>query len=180
MMVSEGTIYPLKTKDQQDREDQSIAKRRNAMPITYRFVILSFGDKENNIVNAPKIHPYLTTGRQVMIEINHAPIVSWFKANDETIKCEVRLGIIYNDNDTIKLLGKKEALRNQLLPEEPTPVQTIFAVPTSNVAAQLANLQTQLNALINDQSTNTAAEPMGSEPEDTVVETVEAGEINPF
>ena len=185
MMVSEGTIYPLATKKQQEREAQSISKRKNAMPITYRFVILSFGDKENNIVTPPKIHPYLTTGRQVMIEINHAPIVSWFKANDNTIKCEVRLGIMYNENDTIKLLGKKEAARNQILPEEREVSQAEVAQDApGDVATKLANLQTQLSALIKAQTPEVVEEVVSPSPEDVIEEpadmSTEIGEITPF
>lgn len=180
MMVSEGTVYPLATKSQQEREAQAISKRKNAMPVTYRFVILSFGDKENNIVTPPKIHPYLTTGRQVMIEINHAPIVSWYKANDGTIKCEVRLGIMYNENDAIKLLGKKEAARNQILPEESVQAKAAQVAPDA-VATQLANLQKQLSELM-AAHTPTAVEKAGclgsnlkdvnvvEEPEDAVEE----------
>lgn len=155
MMVSEGTIYPLKTKEQQDREEQSIAKRRNAMPTTFRFVILSFGDAENNVVNPPKIHPYLTTGRQVIIEINHAPIVSWFKANDGTIKCEIRLGIMYNGGDTIRLLGKKEAAHNQILPEEPARVLPEEPAQAS-FGAQLTTLQKQLSDMVAAENARTA------------------------
>ena len=177
MMVSEGTIYPLKTKDQQEREDKSIAKRKNAMPITYRFVILSFGDKENNIVTPPKIHPYLTTGRQVMIEISHAPIVSWFKANDGTIKCEVRLGIIYNENDTIKLLGKKEAARNQILPEEPVQAEVAQAAPGD--IATLMNLQAQLSALIAAQAAPVKVAQATPEADTPDAKTSVATEIEP-
>ncbi len=167
MMVSEGTIYPLKTKRQQEMADQAIAKRKNAMPITYRFVILSFGDAENNVVTPPKIHPYLTTGRQVIIEINHEPTISWFKANDNTIKCEMRLGILHNENDIITLLGKKEAARNQILPEE--IAQPAAQAPINDVATQIANLQNSLDALkaaqaapvkVEDDSIRTASEAM--------------------
>lgn len=117
MMVSEGTIYPIMTKDQKDREAQSRAKRQNSMEITYRFVILSFAHPESGIVIEPPVHRYLTKGRQIMIETNHSPIISWFKANDESTKCEVRFGILYNEGDSVRLLGRKESMENLTSPE---------------------------------------------------------------
>jgi len=122
MMVSEGTIYPLMTQEQKDRDAQSRAKRRNSMEITYRFVLLSFADPESGVVVEPPIHQYLTKGRQIMVETNRNPIVSQFKANDETIKCEVRLSVLTNEGDFIKLLGRKESMENLTSPE-PVPVQ---------------------------------------------------------
>lgn len=184
MMVSEGTIYPLVTENQKEREAQAIAKRKNAMPITYRFVILSFEDPDTGIISEPKIHPYLTKGRQVRIEINHNPIISWFKAGDKSIKCEVRLGLLYNEGDRIDLLGKKEAAHNQILPDDPDqPIEADAQHhDTADMAARLTKLQTELSELA-------AAHVQSSQP---VIEKVaesatlddmvddDDSEINPF
>ena len=159
MMVSEGTIYPLITQDQKDIEIKARSKRKNSMEIIYRFVVLSFADAETGIVSEPRIHPYLTKGRQVMIEINHNPIISWFKANDGSIKCEVRLGILPNGGDFIKLLGKKEAMRNLTIPENSVP--TTQAIPMGNVNDQLLKMKAQIDSLLKAQP-DVAAEVTGT------------------
>jgi len=189
MMVSEGTVYPLVTKDQKEREAQAIAKRKNAMPITYRFVILSFQDPDTSIISEPKIHPYLTKGRQVMIEINHNPIISWFKANDDSVKCEVRLGILYNERDRIELLGKKEAAHNQILPDLPDkpdePIQPVeIEAERHNAAettAKLIKLQTELGALVAAHA-KSLQPPVEKVAESTTIDDVIDNdcEINPF
>lgn len=149
MMVSEGTIYPLATQDQKDAEAKARSKRRNSMEITYRFVILSFANAETGIVSEPRIHPYLARGRQIMIEINHNPVISWFKANDGSIKCEIRMGILPNSGDFIKLLGKKEAMRNLTLPE-PT-AQTVQSIPEPGINEKLLDMKAAIDKLIADQ-----------------------------
>jgi len=148
MMVSEGTIYPLATQDQKEYDAKARSKRKNSMEITYRFVVLSFANAETGIVSEPRIHPYLAKGRQIMIEINHNPIISWFKANDGSIKCEVRLGILPNGGDTIKLLGKKEAMRNLTIPESPA-AQVVQAV---GVTEKLLTMKAELDKLISTQA----------------------------
>ena len=118
------------------------------MEITYRFVIMSFANSETGIVSEPRIHPYLLKGRQIMIEINHNPIISWFKANDGSIKCESRLGILPNGGDTIKLLGKKEAMNNLTIPESPdTNVDKI-----DGATEKLLTMRAELDKLIATQT----------------------------
>jgi len=151
MMVSEGTIYPLATQDQKDAEAKSRSKRKNSMEITYRFIVLSFANAETGIVSEPRIHPYLAKGRQIMIEINHNPIISWFKANDGSIKCEVRLGVMSNSGDFIKLLGKKEAMSNLTIPE--SPAAQVAPIDTMN--NQLLTMKSQIDALISAQPATT-------------------------
>jgi len=147
MMVSEGTIYPLATPSQKDADAKSRSKRKNSMEITYRFVVLSFADATTGVVSEPRIHPYLAKGRQVMVEINHNPIISHFTAGDGSTKCEVRLGILSNGGDTIKLLGKKEAMNNLTLPEKAT-AQT---VPVG-VDEKLLTMKAELDKLISAQA----------------------------
>ena len=176
MMVSEGTIYPLATQDQKDAEAKARSKRKNSMEITYRFVVMSFANAETGIVSEPRIHPYLAKGRQIMIEINHNPIISWFKANDGSIKCEVRLGILPNGADSIKLLGKKEAMSNLTIPESPVAQ----AAPVGAMNEQLLTMKSQIEALINAQS-NPAAKPAeieeASMPDDGMIIDED---VNPF
>jgi len=182
MMVSEGTIYPLATQDQKDAEAKARSKRKNSMEITYRFVIMSFADAETGIVSEPRIHPYLAKGRQIMIEINHNPIISWFEARDKSTKCEVRLGIMPNGGDTIRLLGKKEAMRNLTLPESLT-VQA--AIPVNDANNQLLIMKAQIESLLNAQS-NTPAKVAEVKvvnadiPDDGVIIDEEPDNIDPF
>lgn len=142
MMVSEGTIYPLMTQEQKDRDAQSRAKRRNSMEITYRFVLLSFANPDSGIVTEPPVHQYLTKGRQIMIETNHSPIVSWFGANDKTTKCEIRFSILNSEGDFIKLLGRKESMENLTSPEP-----KVQAAPNAIPADQVAAIQNAFNVI---------------------------------
>ena len=153
MMVSEGTIYPLTTEDQKEAEAKSRSKRKNSMEIIFRFVVLSFADAETGVVSEPRIHPYLAKGRQIILEINHNPIVSWFKANDGSTKCEIRLGILPGVRDTIRLLGKKEAMSNLTIPESPdTQTESIPGVDN-----KLLIMKAELDKLIAAQSKSTVS-----------------------
>ena len=157
MMVSEGNIYPIMTQEQKDREAQSRAKRRNSMEITYRFVLLSFANPETGVVVEPPQHQYLTKGRQIMIETNHNPVISWFKANDGSIKCEVRFGILTSEGDSIRLLGKKESMNNLTSPE-PTSKPTNTVLQADQMAALQSALDTIRNAGLLAGATKTADE----------------------
>jgi len=175
MMVSEGTIYPIMTQAQKDREAQSRAKRRNSMEITYRFVLMSFANPETGVVTEPPIHKYLTKGRQIMIETNHSPVISWFKANDKSIKCEVRFGIL--PGDTIRLLGKKESMENLISPEP-----EIQAKPADTPQPdQIKKIEEAINAIKEMQLTLSRSNPDNNVPEDEpIVIQNEAGDINVF
>jgi len=181
MMVSEGTIYPLMTQDQKDAEAKARSKRKNSMEIVHRFVVMSFADTNTDIALEPRIHPYLLKGRQVMIEINHNPIISWFKANDGSIKCEKRLGVLPNSGDFIKLLGKKEAMRNLTIPESPAAQ----VAPVNDANTQLITMKAQIEALLSAQS-NTPAKDAEAEvvnadvPVDGVIIDEEPDNIDPF
>lgn len=182
MMVSEGTIYPLVTESQKEREAQAIVKRKNAMPITYRFVILSFEDPGTGIISEPKIHPYLTKGRQIRIEINHNPIVSWFKANDNSIKCEIRLGLLYNEGDRIDLLGKKEAAHNQILPDEPIqPIEADTHHNAEDMTAKFTRLQAELSELITAHALSSQPTTEKADEGTTIDNAIEADcDVDPF
>lgn len=183
MMVSEGTIYPIMTKEQKDREAQSRAKRRNSMEITYRFVLLSFAHPESGIVTEPPVHKYLTKGRQIMIETNHSPIISWFKANDESIKCEVRFSILHNEGDFIKLLGRKESMENLTSPE-PAVAQPIATQDTqpglirdAALAKAIENATTAINQAMEMSSTE---QTPTEEPIVIQNQTDESFDVEPF
>jgi len=165
MMVSEGTMYPLATQAQKDADAKSRSKRKNSMEIVYRFVVLSFADATTGIVSEPHIHPYLAKGRQVMVEINHNPLISHFTAGDGSTKCEVRLGILSNGGDTIRLLGKKEAMNNLTLPEK--AVAQTESIP--GVDDKLLTMKAELEKLINAQTTQKQAVVAAAEPFDGII-----------
>jgi len=155
MAISEGTIYPTMTDDDKKRDAENVTKRKNGMAVMYRFVIFSFANKETGVLVEPPVHRYLTKGREIMIEVNHNPVVSWYKAGDDSIKCEIKFVIMSNEGDKIALLGKKEVI-DQPIAKEAIGVQS---PPNADVATQLANLQSQLNALIAAQTGKSVAQP---------------------
>jgi len=174
MMVSEGTMYPLATQGQKDADAKSRSKRKYSMEIVYRFVVLSFADATTGIVSEPRIHPYLAKGRQVMVEINHNPLISHFTAGDGSTKCEVRLGILSNGGDTIRLLGKKEAMNNLTLPEPTAQTESIPGVDD-----KLLTMKAELDRLINAQANPKPAVVEAEEVFDGVI--IDASEeIEPF
>ena len=65
MAISEGTIYPTMTETEKDQDAENVAKRKNAMPITYRFVLFSFANLETGILQEPPVLQYLATGREI-------------------------------------------------------------------------------------------------------------------
>ncbi len=145
MAISEGTIYPTITDDEKKRDVENVTKRKNGMPTMYRFVIFSFANKETGALIEPPVHQYLTKGREIMIEVNHNPIASWYKANDGSIKCELRFVIMSNEGDKLQLLGKKPETVVQPAAQKTAGVQSL---PNVDVGTQLANLQAQLSALM--------------------------------
>lgn len=154
MAISEGTIYPTMTDDDKKRDVENVTKRKNGMPIMYRFVLFSFANKETGVLTEPPVHQYLTKGREIMIEVNHNPIASWYKGNDGSIKCEVKFVIMSNEGDKIALLGKKPEAVAQPAAQKVVGVQSS---PNADVGTQLASLQAQLSTLI-------AAQKVGAQP----------------
>jgi len=131
MAISEGTIYPTLTEADKNQDAENVARRKNAMPITHRFVLFSFTDAETGILQEPSVHQYLAKGREVMIEVNHSPIASWYKARDGSIKLELRYIILFGKGDKLQLLGRKEQVAEAVVP----PVQANIGVAAVNGAA---------------------------------------------
>jgi hypothetical protein len=130
MAISEGTIYPTLTDADKNQDAENVAKRKNAMPITHRFVLFSFANKETGVLVEPPVHQYLAKGREIMLEVNHSPIASWYRAKDKTIKLELRYIILFGKGDKIQLLGRKEVAETV-----DQPVQTNIGVTVANGAA---------------------------------------------
>lgn len=154
MAISEGTIYPTLTEADKNQDAENVARRKNAMPITHRFVLFSFANTETGILEEPPVHQYLAKGREVMIEVGHNPIASWYKAKDgTTIKLELRYTILYNKGDKIQLLGRKEVAESVAQPiQSGIGVTAVNNKPTTvvdpNTNATINKLQAQLNGLL--------------------------------
>ena len=161
MAISEGTIYPTLTDADKNQDAENVAKRKNAMPITHRFVLFSFANKETGVLVEPPVHQYLAKGREVMIEVGHSPIASWYRAKDKTIKLELRYIILFGKGDKIQLLGRKEVAETVAQPIQANigvaavngaavvnePAATTNQVDP-NTAVIIKSLQTQLAGLI--------------------------------
>jgi len=162
MAISEGTIYPTLTEADKAQDAENVAKRKNAMPITHRFVLFSFANKETGILQEPPVHQYLASGREVMIEVGHNPIASWYKSKDQSIKLELRYTILYNKGDKIQLLGRKEVANQPAvqavnpqnigvmapIPQtDPNTAATVMPKVSTEDAATIAGLKAQIAAL---------------------------------
>lgn len=130
MAISEGTIYPTLTEADKNQDAENVARRKNAMPITHRFVLFSFANVETGILEEPPVHQYLAKGREVMVEVGHNPIASWYKAKDDSIKLELRYMILFNKGDKLQLLGRKEVAEAVVA----QPVQANIGVAAVNSA----------------------------------------------
>jgi len=158
MAISEGTIYPTRTKVEEDNLARNLERRKNAMPPMYRFVLFSFAHPETGVLTEPPVHQYLAKGREVLIEVNSEPINSSFTGKDNVLKCETRYVIIPSAGDKIKLLGRKEVVTQPDQPGQPVtqpgvqPGTRAAAPPTNDVGSQIAALQAGIAALVAAQS----------------------------
>jgi len=197
MAISEGTIYPTMTETEKDQDAENVARRKNAMPITYRFVLFSFANLETGILQEPPVHQYLATGREIMIKVTHSPIASWYKAKDTTIKLELRYVIMQSKGDKIQLLGRKEVAGqagaktiNQdatspgvtSTPATQVDLNTSAAVANLNpplsgtdtdTATIIANIQAQLNILTAQRDAASAAKTAEASSQQTLFPTDE-------
>ena len=161
MAISEGTIYPTLTDADKAQDAENVAKRKNAMPIAHRFVLFSFANKETGILQEPPVHQYLASGREVMIEVGHNPIASWYKAKDQSIKLELRYTILYHKGDKVQLLGRKETTSKPVvtnpqnigvmapIPQiDPNTAAAVMPEVSAENAATIAELKLQIATLI--------------------------------
>ena len=171
MAISEGTIYPTITEADKAQEAENVAKRKNAMPITHRFVIFSFADRETGVLQEPPVHQYLATGREIMIKAARSPIASWYQAKDKTIKLELRYVIMPSKGDKIQLLGRKEQIAASAATSPAlgvnAPVTEMAGVTTPKMSAEdaatIAGLRAQLDAITKSQNAVDNQEPLAME-----------------
>ena len=108
MAISEGTIYPDLSKNMKGTQAKATESTPNGMPITHRFALFSFAG-DDGIVPEHPLHKYLTSGRQIQLEVNHEPIAKYYTNKGGKTCCELRYAIITGRpyNDKVTLLGKK-------------------------------------------------------------------------
>lgn len=185
MAISEGTIYPTLTEREKSQDTENVSKRKNAMPIMYRFVLFSFGNTDTGILQEPPIHQYLATGREIMIKTTHNPIASWYKSKDGSIKLELRYVITHVKGDKIQLLGRKEVAEkptaqpvgqagaypgvvvNDTRPDTKPAAEVVPQPDPIDIQAVLANIQVQLNtvaAMQNAANIPTAGQKLAPSP----------------
>jgi hypothetical protein len=152
--ISEGTIYPLQTQEEKDFAAKARAKRKNAMEIVYRFVLLSFADKNNDIIKEHPLHKYLAKGRQILIKSTREATISWFKSRSGEMKCEIRYNILTMYGDKIELLGGKKAMENTLIPEKPLQTEQ-ESESQESIASKIENIQKLLAEITGNKETPT-------------------------
>jgi len=181
MAISEGTIYPTLTEADKNQDAENVARRKNAMPITHRFVLFSFANAETGVLEEPPVHQYLAKGREVMVEVGHNPIASWYKAKDKSIKLELRYMILFNKGDKLQLLGRKEVAETVAQPIQANigvsaavvvnkPVTTT-AQADPNTAAIVKGLQAQLAGLIAAQKADSPEEVIEADAQQSLFPT---------
>lgn len=110
MSISECTVYPSRSSDEQKQLDVSTKRRKNGMLPVYRFTLFSFTDK-NGTLNPHPLHKYLAKGRRVFLEFHHEPVISFFNSKDPDFPIQCEIKFVYLDGkDTIELQDKKKEI----------------------------------------------------------------------
>jgi len=140
--ISEGTVYPAFGPVQEKNDAMAISKRKNGMPIKYRFKMFSFID-EHGVLIPPADHDRCRSGARVEIMImRHQPVPSWFMGKDDNNPnsktkvpwVEWMLPIYTNTpyNDYVKVLTDQEyaskTVSHNINPDgSPAPIANIDA-----------------------------------------------------
>lgn len=135
MTLSEGTIYPVRSKQELNRLEEATQRRKNGMLPVYRFAVMSFTNRKTNELKPHPLHQYLAKGRQIMIEFNCEPVTSFFNSKDPKypVQCEHKF-VFIDDKDKIEFLDTKKTI------EEGKTTET---VPPSNQLNAPAQTQPQ-------------------------------------
>lgn len=141
MAISEGSIYPLLSKEMKENQVKATDGCPNGMPIVHRFALFSFAG-EDSIVPEHPLHKYLTSGRQIQLEVNHEPVAKSFTNKDGRLCCEFRHALITGHpyDDKITLLGQKTDEVNERV-STPAP-----SAPPAN-AEEIASLKAQIEQM---------------------------------
>lgn len=81
--ISEGTLYPAFGPKQEARDAAEIFKRKNGMPIKYRFKMFNFID-EHGVLTPPAEHDRCRSGAKVeILSMGHQLVPSWYMGKDD-------------------------------------------------------------------------------------------------
>ena len=161
--ISEGTVYPTFGPKQEKKDAMAISKRKNGMPIKYRFKMFSFID-EHSVLIPPAEHDRCHTGAKVEIMImRHQLIPSWFMGKDENNPdsetkipwVELMMPIYTNApyNDYVKVLTDQEyaskTVSHNVYPDgSPVPIEVPMTSPTTAPeSTPVASLDADIAAL---------------------------------
>lgn len=161
--ISEGTVYPAFGPEQEKSDAMAISKRKNGMPIKYRFKMFSFID-EHGVLIPPADHDRCRSGARVEIMImRHQPVPSWFMGKDDNNPnsktkvpwVEWMLPIYTNApyNDYVKVLTDQEyaskTVSHNVYPDgSPAPIGVPTTPPTAAPeAAPITSLDADIAAL---------------------------------
>jgi len=109
MTISEGTIFPSLGKATREKYENDMRKRKNSMPITYRFKIFSFAEPGQSII--PPIHQNLKKNTLVeVLCINHPPIASWYTDKQGVAHVELMYMIFDKYGDTVRVMDDQKSV----------------------------------------------------------------------
>jgi len=166
MAISEGSIYPALSKEMKENQAKATDDCPNGMPIVHRFALFSFAG-EDDIVPEHPLHKYLTSGRQIQLEVNHEPVAKSFTNKDGRLCCEFRYAIITSHpyNDKVTLLGRKtdEVNARTSSPAQSAAAANPHADTITELKAQIERMERHLGM---EQPQSPAEEPATiNEPE---------------
>lgn len=143
--ISEGTIYPAMSEKQKAKDAEEIKKRKNGMPIRYRFKMFSFADENGVLMPPPEHDRCMKRAKVEVMIINHQVIPSWFlskpdKNGNKEVWVEFLLMVYTNYGDKVKVLTDEEYIQKvttyDVLPNgDPAPIE----MPVSATPAPAAS-----------------------------------------
>ena len=119
MAISQGTIYPTFSPEQEERDAAAIAKCPNGMAPVYKFRIFSFMD-EHSVLNPPPEHYRCRKGVKVeVLTMNHQLIPSWFVTvpkpdGTRDIKVKLMMQVYTNYGDKVTVLTEAQQANNMI------------------------------------------------------------------
>jgi hypothetical protein len=154
MTISEGTFYPLLSTKTKERITNSLARRKGAVPITYRFKIFSFMD-DKGVLAPPPEHLNMKTGAIIeLMMINHPAEATYFLTKTLKPGFELLHKIYPKYGDTIKVVRQPKAKAEAVIAYDvnadgtPAPVAPPYNPAEAKVDAaikRIAELEKMLN-----------------------------------
>lgn len=173
--ISEGTIYPAFGPKQEKSDANEIARRKNGMPIKYRFKMFNFID-EHGVLTPPAEHDRCRSGAKVeILSMGHQLVPSWFMGKDENnpdsktkIPWVELMILIYTGeyyNDYVKVLTTQE-YASKTVSHNVNPDGTPAAI--AGINDELAALEQRIAAIKASQAEMNAPVTQPEAPENDV------------